>query len=106
MAKKLYVGNLSYSTTDESLRAYFTDNGNLNVVSAQVLKDRDTGRSRGFGFVEMASDEEAEKAISLFNKTMFEGREISVNEARPQTQKPARTGGYDNRYGSGAGSYQ
>lgn len=104
MAKKLYVGNLSYSTTDESLRSYFSDNGNLNVASAQVIKDRDTGRSRGFGFVEMATDEEAEKAISLFNKSMFEGREISVNEARPQTPKPARSG-FDNRYGSGAGGY-
>lgn len=103
MAKKLYVGNLSYSTTDESLKAHFSAAG--AVASAMVIKDRDTGRSRGFGFVEMASDEDAEKAISMFHGQPLDGRPLSVNEAKPMTPRPARSSNYGGGYGSNAGGY-
>ena len=78
---RLYVGNLSYATTDESLQAHFAKAG--TVVSARVIKDKMSGRSKGFGFVEMQSADEAEKAISLFNGQDFDGRKIVVNVARP-----------------------
>ncbi|MBI2601276.1 RNA-binding protein [Candidatus Daviesbacteria bacterium] len=81
MAKKLFIGNLSWNTTDDSLKSFFAQAG--NVVSANVITDRQTGRSRGFGFVEMSSDEEADKAKEL-NGQSLDGREISVNEARPR----------------------
>ena len=79
---KLYVGNLSYQTTSEDLRELFTQAG--EVVSAEVVEDKDTGRSKGFGFVVMASREEGEAAIQLFNGKEFGGRSITVNEARPR----------------------
>ena len=78
---RLYVGNLSYATTDESLQAHCAKAG--TVVSARVIKDKMSGRSKGFGFVEMQSADEAEKAISLFNGQDFDGRKIVVNVARP-----------------------
>jgi cold-inducible RNA-binding protein len=81
MAKKLYVGSLSYGTTDDSLKNYFMQAG--EVISASVIKDKMSGRSKGFGFVEMSSDDEAEKAIEMFNGKDFDGRKITVNEARP-----------------------
>lgn len=87
MAKKLYVGNLSYSTNDEGLRAAFEQAG--TVSSASVLMDKMTGRSRGFGFVEMPNDGEAEKAIEMLNGKDLDGRAIVVNEARPMTERPA-----------------
>ena len=91
MGNKLYVGNLAYSMNDGSLQAAFAAFG--NVQSAKVMMDRDSGRSKGFGFVEMSSDEEAEKATQALNGTDFEGRNIVVSEARPQSARPPRTGG-------------
>ncbi|MFA6352891.1 MAG: RNA-binding protein [Candidatus Paceibacterota bacterium] len=81
-AKKLYVGNLSYETTDEKLKEIFSEVG--AVDSASVLVDRMTGRSRGFGFVEMSSDDEAQTAIDTLNGKDVDGRKLTVNEARPQ----------------------
>lgn len=92
MAKKLYVGGLSYSTTDESLREAFSQAG--NVESATVIVDKFTNKSKGFGFVEMASDEEAAKAIEMFDGNELEGRTVKVAEARPMTDRP-RGGGRD-----------
>lgn len=82
---RLYVGNLSYGTTDESLQAQFSKAG--SVTSARVIKDKMSGRSKGFGFVEMASSEEAEKAISMFHGQDFDGRKVVVNVARPMTER-------------------
>ena len=91
MAKKLYVGGLSYSTNEDTLRNEFSKAG--TVESATVIMDRMSGRSKGFGFVEMATDEEAKKAIEMFNGKDFDGRNVTVNEARPQEARP-RTGGF------------
>ena len=85
MSKRLYVGSLSYNTTDEELKEPFAKAG--TVDSAQVIVDRMSGRSKGFGFVEMASDEDAQKAIEMFNGQDFGGRNIVVNEARPMTER-------------------
>ncbi len=82
MNTKLYVGNLSYEVTDEQLLELFSKAG--KVISAIVLKDQYSGRSRGFGFVEMSNEEEAKKAIEMFNEKDFEGRKMIVNEARPR----------------------
>lgn len=103
MAQKLYVGGLAYATTDESLKTLFEEAG--QVVSAVIITDKMSGRSKGFGFVEMSSEEEAEKAVSLFNGKEFEGRTITVNEARPMEDRPKRTGGFGggNRGGFGGG---
>jgi len=108
MTKKLYVGNLSYSTTDEDLRALFAQAG--PVVSASVITDRATGRSKGFGFVEMETTQAAQDAINRFNNTEFQQRNISVNEARPPRERTfdggmggGRRGGGD-RGGFGGGS--
>lgn len=93
MSKKLYVGNIPYSATDEGLEQLFSHVG--TVVSAKVITDRVSGRSRGFGFVEMATEEEAEEAISKFNDADFQGRNMKVNEARPpvpREQMVARNG--------------
>ncbi len=87
MAKKLYVGNLSYGTTSDSLKKGFEAAG--AVIKADVLMDKMTGRSRGFGFVEMA-DADADKAIAMFDGKDFEGRSIKVNEARPMEERPRR----------------
>ncbi len=86
MNKKLFVGGLPYATTDEELKSHFAQAG--NVLSAQIVMDRMTGRSKGFGFVEMETDEEAQKAIEMFNGTDFGGRSLAVNEARPKTDRP------------------
>ncbi|MDP2586173.1 MAG: RNA-binding protein [Candidatus Komeilibacteria bacterium] len=104
MAKKLYVGGLSYDTTEDSLRNYFSQAG--NVESAMVIMDKMTGRSKGFGFVEMVSDEEAQAAIDMFNGKEFEGRRLNVNEARPMEARPPRSGGFsrgNDRGGFGGG---
>lgn len=82
MATKLFVGSLAYSVTDETLRTAFEEAG--TVESAKVITDRETGRSRGFGFVEMATEEEAQNAVKLLNEKELDGRRIIVNEARPQ----------------------
>jgi RNA recognition motif-containing protein len=88
---RIYVGNLSYATTDEELQNLFTEHG--QVVSAAVIMDRETGRSRGFGFVEMADDAQALKAIENLHQTEFGGRTLTVNQAQPRNDKPRRTGG-------------
>ena len=88
MAKKLYVGNLSYQTTDDSLRAAFSEHGEIESVN--VVTDRYTGRSRGFAFVEMSTDEEAQAAIGALDGKMVDGREIKVAEAKPQADRGRR----------------
>jgi cold-inducible RNA-binding protein len=92
MGTKLYVGNLSFRTTSEELREAFAGVG--TVESASVIEDRDTGRSRGFAFVEMATPEEAAAAIEQFNGKEFGGRNLTVNEAKPRTDRGGRGGGY------------
>lgn len=102
MAKKLYVGGLPYATTEDELREAFSQAG--AVESASIIMDRMTGRSKGFGFVEMASDEDAQKGIDLWNGKDFGGRTLTVNEARPMEERPRR----DSRgggYGNGGGGY-
>lgn len=91
MAKKLYVGGLSYGTTQDGLQSAFAQAG--NVTSATIITDRMTGRSRGFGFVEMENDEDATKAIEMWNGKELDGRTLTVNEARPMEDRPRRTGG-------------
>ena len=92
MATKLYVGGLPYSTTQDALQAAFAAAG--SVTSATIIVDKMTGRSKGFGFIEMATDEEAQKAIEMFNGKDFEGRNLTVNEARPMTPRPPRSNQY------------
>jgi len=92
MAKKLYVGGLPYSTTEDALRDHFSAAG--NVESATIIMNKMTGRSKGFGFIEMSTDEEAQKAIEMFNGKEFEGRPLTVNEARPLEARPPRQGGF------------
>lgn len=96
MAKKLYVGNLSYNTTDASLKDAFSGMG--EVESANVITDKMTGRSRGFGFVNMVNDAEAEAAIEKMNGADLEGRKLTVNEAKPLSERPPRRN-FDNRGG-------
>ena len=92
MGTKLYVGNLSFRTTSDELRDAFAAVG--TVESASVIEDRDTGRSRGFAFVEMATAEEAAAAIEQFNGKEFSGRNLTVNEAKPRAERGGRAGGY------------
>lgn len=98
MGKKLYVGNLSYDMTEPDLTQLFSQHG--QVASVQIIMDRDTGRSKGFAFVEMASDQDAQNAIQALNGTMSNGRALNVNEARP---KPAGGGGGGGRRDGGGG---
>jgi len=100
MGKKLYVGNLSYSMTDSDLQTLFSEHG--TVQSAQVIMDRDTGRSKGFGFIEMGTDDEAQKAIQALNGAEVEGRPLTVNEARPKAEGGGGGGGRGG-YGGGGG---
>jgi RNA recognition motif-containing protein len=100
MGKKLYVGNLNYATTDSDLEQMFAPYGVVQTV--QVIMDRDTGRSKGFGFVEMNSDQEAQAAIAAMNGKEIEGRTLTVNEARPKTEGGGARGG---RGGGGRGGY-
>ena len=106
MAKKLYVGGLPYSTTDAELKDAFAQAG--AVESAVIIMDKMSGRSKGFGFVEMSSDEEAQKAIEMMNGKDFGGRTLTVNEARPMEERPRRDfrgggGGGGGGYGGGRG---
>ena len=105
MGNKLYVGNLPYTVRDEDLQQSFGQFG--AVTSAKVMMERDTGRSKGFGFVEMASDAEAQAAINGMNGQPLGGRSITVNEARPMEARPPRTGGFGGGGGdrSGGGGY-
>ncbi len=102
MATKLYVGGLPYSTQEDALREHFAQAG--NVVSAVIIMDKMTGRSKGFGFVEMATAEEAANAISMFHDQDFGGRKLTVNEARPMEARPPRTGG-NGGFGGGRREY-
>ncbi len=101
MGNKLYVGNLPYSVTNESLADEFSKFG--TVDSVKIITDRDTGRSKGFGFVEMSSDSEAQEAIEKLNGAELEGRQITVNEAKPQAPRENRGGGNFNRGGGNGG---
>src|SRR6185503_5114599 len=98
MGRKLYVGNLSYDVDSSALEALFTPHG--TVQSAQIINDRDTGRSKGFGFVEMGSDGEAQAAIAALNGQDNNGRALTVNEAKPREERPRGGGG-----GGGGGGY-
>lgn len=97
MAKKLYVGNLGYNVTSSDLQTLFAPHG--TVQSAQVVEDRDAGRSKGFGFVEMSSDEEAARAITALNGQDHGGRALTVNEAKPRESRPGGGGGGGGGYG-------
>ena len=88
MAKKLYVGGIPYSSTDQTLRDHFSQAG--NVVSATIIMDKMSGRSKGFGFVEMSTDAEAQKAIDMFHGQEMDGRKLTVNEARPMEPRAPR----------------
>jgi RNA recognition motif-containing protein len=101
MGKKLYVGNLTYGLTDSDLQTMFAPHG--NVQSAQIIMDRDTGRSKGFGFVEMGSDAEAQAAIAALNGKEVDGRALTVNEARPKTEGGGGRGGGGGGRGYGGG---
>jgi cold-inducible RNA-binding protein len=105
MGKKLYVGNLTYGVTDSTLEQMFAAHG--TVVSAQIIMDRDTGRSKGFGFVEMKSDQEAQAAITALNGKEMEGRALIVNEARPRPEggRGGGSGGGRDRRGGGGGGF-
>jgi RNA recognition motif-containing protein len=108
MGKKLYVGNLGYGVTNDDLLKMFEPHG--TVESAQIIMDRDTGRSKGFGFVEMKSDQEAQAAIAALNGKDADGRALTVNEAKPRTEggrggAGGRSGGAFGRGGSGGGGY-
>ncbi len=106
MGKKLYVGNLPFSATDQALFDMFSQCG--TVESAKVITDRDTGRSKGFGFVEMSGDDEASKAISEFNGQDFGGRAMNVSEAKPMAPREGGRGGgggFNRRGGGGGGGF-
>ena len=103
METKLYVGNLAFSTTEDSLRTLFSQAG--TVTSAELIKDRDTGSSKGFAFITMGSQAEMEKAITTFNGYMLDNRELKVNIARPREERPrgSYNSNYSNNYRSGGG---
>ncbi len=103
MGKKLYVGNLSYDVDSSELEQLFGAHG--QVVSAQIINDRDTGRSKGFGFVEMSSDDEATAAIAALNGVQHNGRALTVNEARPKEERPGGGRGGFGGGGGGRGGY-
>ena len=100
MGKRLYVGNLSYDSTDESLRAAFSEDGRA-VADVQIMTDRETGRPRGFGFVEMATDADAQAAIEALDGADLDGRSIRVNEARERQPRGGGGGGYGGGGGGG-----
>ena len=99
MGNRLYIGNLSYDATENDLRAFFEQSG--SVIGCEVMIDRHTGRSKGFAFVEMASQKDADKAIETYDGKDFQGRPLTVNEARPRAERPPQNfgGGFDARGG-------
>ncbi len=99
MGKKIYVGNLNYSVTHSNLEEWFTPYG--TVQSAQVIADRDSGRSKGFGFVEMETDDQAQAAIQGLNEQEHEGRRLTVNEAKPRVARTSSIGYGSSRFGEG-----
>ncbi len=101
MAKKLYVGNLSYSVNEDKLREIFSEFG--SVASATIITDRDSGRSKGFGFVEMGSDDETQAAMTALNGKEVEGRQLKVNEAREKSDSRGDRGGRGGSRGGGGG---
>lgn len=101
MGKKLYVGNLPFSTTEATLSEMFAQAG--AVESVKIMLDRDTGRPRGYAFIEMATDEDAQSAITKFNGVELEGRAMTVNEARPMQPRTGGGGGFGGRGGGGGG---
>ena len=101
MGSKLYVGNLSYGTTSSDLEQLFSQHG--SVSSAEVISDRETGRSKGFGFVQMGSDDEAQAAIAALNGQEHDGRQLTVNEAKPREDRPRGGGGGGGDGGGGGG---
>ncbi len=103
METKIYVGNLSYDTTEDDLRTLFAQAG--TVASVALIKDRDTGQSKGFAFVEMSNQSEAEKAIQTFNGYTLANRPLKVNLARPREERSFGGGGYGDRRGGGGGGY-
>jgi len=106
MRKKLYVGNLSFETTETELKELFTQSGLVETV--RIITDRDTGRSKGFGFVEMGDDAQAKTAINAMNGQQFDGRALTVNEAKPMEPRAPRSGGGGyggGGYGGGGGGY-
>ena len=103
MGRKIYVGNLSYNTTESELESLFGAHG--SVQSAQIISDKMTGRSKGFGFVEMASDAEAQAAIAALNGQEVDGRTLTVNEAKPKEDRPRGGGGGGYGGGGGGGGY-
>src|SRR2546430_6044895 len=101
MATKLFVGNLPFTVTENDLQDHFAQAG--SVIAVNIMQDRATGRSRGFAFVEMGSQEDANKAISMFHQKDFQGRPLTVNEARPREERPGGGGGGGGGYGGGGG---
>lgn len=101
MSAKLFVGNLTFTATENDLQDHFSQAG--AVLSVNIMQDRTTGRSRGFAFVEMASQDDARNAISMFHEKDFQGRPLTVNEARPREERPAGGGGGGYRGGGGGG---
>ena len=106
MATKLFVGNLPFTATENDLQDHFAQAG--AVVAVNIMQDRATGRSRGFAFVEMGTQEDASKAISMFHQKDFQGRPLTVNEARPREERPQGGGGYGGGRGGrgGGGGYR
>jgi RNA recognition motif-containing protein len=102
MGSKLYVGNLSYNTTNSDLEQLCSPHG--QVTTAEVIQDRDTGRSKGFGFVQMGTEQDAQAAITALNGQEVDGRALTVNEAKPRADRP-RSGGFGDRSGGGGGGY-
>ena len=103
-SQNLFVGSLAYATTDETLKAFFEQIG--PVASARVITDRDSGRSKGFGFVEMENDDDNQKAVDQLNGKELDGREINVSLARPKEDRPRRDFGGSDRGGNGGGSFR
>jgi len=103
-SQNLFVGSLAYATTDDTLKAFFEQVG--PVSSARVITDRDSGRSKGFGFVEMENDDDNQKAVDQLNGKDLDGREINVSLARPKEDRPKRDFGGNDRGGNGGGSFR